>query len=383
MESTERRIYLSVAVEIGYGRGILRGVARFGREQDNWRTVAIDSRDMNPEFLEKEKPAGVIAMLSNEQPAVAWLLEHGVPAVNVSGRAPAQKLPMVISDNQAIGRMAAEHFVDRGFRTFGFVGYDLSFSDERYQGFQTTVAEHGFAVNRYPHERTKDGDPNRERYGRPGEWLSTLEPPIGVLCCNDHRGAQIVDAALHGGLRVPEDVAVLGVDDDEVRCELATVPLSSVAPNAERIGRVAGANMLDMLEGRPPSAQVTLVEPASVTVRSSTDVLAYADEDIKKAVRYIERHACDPISVADVVNEVKVSRRTLEYRFREYLGRSPREEIERVRFERARRLLADPTLNVREVARQVGFFDARRFSKLFRSRHNLTPTKFREQEENQ
>jgi LacI family transcriptional regulator len=208
-------------------------------------------------------------------------------------------------------------------------------------------------------------------------WISKLPTPIGLFACDDDRGREVLEVCGLVGLHVPDDVAVIGVDNDEVFCELADPPLSSIALNAETAGYRAAALLDAMMRGRALKRQQIIVEALGVVTRRSTDIVAVEDEDISSALKFIRREHGRGISVDDVVNEVAVSRRNLEKRFRDSIGRSILEEIQLVRLDRAKRLLVETTYPISKVADVAGFGSAGYFIQFFQRRVGKTPRHYR------
>ena len=210
-------------------------------------------------------------------------------------------------------------------------------------------------------------------------WLAGLPRPIGVFASNDQRGRHVLDAARLAGLRVPEDLAVIGVDNDEMLCEVPTPSLSSVALNLERIG-FEGAQLLDrLMAGQSVPAEPILVEPHGVIARGSTDVLAIDDQLVVDAVRYIRSNVHRPIQVGDVLQQVAVSRKTLEVRFQQALGSTPHAEIQRVRLDRVKQLLVQTDWPLKKIAAQCGFTYAENLHGVFQKQLQMTPKQYREQ----
>lgn len=312
-------------------------------------------------------------------PALAGLLATGLPAVNVSNRSSDVPLPRVVSDDEAAGRMAARHLLDCGFRRFAFAGFPgHQYSDQRRTGFVRETQAAGCTCDVLPPESAaSDGEPGLTPLAR---WLQTLPRPLAVMACSDVRACHVLLACEPLGLRVPEDVAVLGVDNDSVRCRVAAVPLSSVALNGERVGWMAAELLLRLMRGEPPPAKPILVPPLRVVVRQSTDVIAAADPLVARAVRYIREHAGDPeLDVAAVTRGVGASDRALRRRFEAALGWSPYHELVNTRLTHARRLLIETDLSVKNIAPACGFADPRRFTIVFRRVTGMTATAFREQ----
>jgi LacI family transcriptional regulator len=254
---------------------------------------------------------------------------------------------------------------------------DRAWSQRRERAFSERLAVAGFQPQIYmPPSRPRDRVWEREQTVL-AEWMRVLPTPIGLLACNDDRGRQVLEACRLANLNVPEDVAVLGIDNDEVFCDLSDPPLSSVALNAETAGYRA-AELLDaMMTGRVRKRQRILVEAVGVVTRRSTEMVAVSEPDVVAALQYIRREQGRGISVQSVANEVAVSRRSLEKRFRETIGRTILEEIQLVRLERAKRLLLETTYPISRIAEMSGFGSTGYFIQFFQSRVGETPRKFR------
>jgi LacI family transcriptional regulator len=382
MTMTPIRIGLVFGYSLSYYRDIVRGVRAFAESRPRWSFTPIAPE---PEAVEAIRPLehdGLIAHVFTRDLAEA-LARLGKPVVNVSGVLPDLAMPRVMADHEQVGRLAAEHFLERGLRHFGFFGYTAhAFSIGREAGFREKIGRAGFRVESYLSDDPLHPEPTGLWRWDDGlqRWLAGLPQPVGVLASHDIQGVQLSEACRRAGLRVPDEVAILGVDDDDLFCEVARPSLSSVALPGERIGYEA-AQMLDTLlsgQRRRTSSRTTLLLPSpGVVTRQSSDVLAIEDEDVAAAVRFIRAHAHGPIGVADVLGAVAVSRRSLERRFRPALGRGLGEEIRRVRMEKAKGLLSGTEMPIAQVATNSGFSEAKHLSTAFRREAGVTPTEFR------
>jgi LacI family transcriptional regulator len=291
-----------------------------------------------------------------------------VPAVNVSAAGLAPELPAVISDSAAIAQMAAAHLLERGFRHFAYCGDGrFAWSDRHGENFAAACARAGHECAVFPTAGAEQEQPRIQR------WLGRLPRPVGIMACYDIRGQQVLDACRTLGLRVPDEVAVIGQHNDELLCELCDPPLSSVIPGARRAGHQAAALLDQLMRGRKPRRTVTAVAPLGVATRQSTDTVAVADPQLGAAVRYIRDHACEPLEIAAVARASGLSRTLLERRFREHLGVSPYEQALRHRIARAELLLSTTALSIAEVAERVGFSTVEHFSTTFTRRTGLSP----------
>jgi LacI family transcriptional regulator len=364
-------------------RNVARGIRRYAESRPHWLFTSVIPEEQPLRSLRARKPDGVIARVTTENLAHA-LAAWRCPVVDVATILPARPFPRVGVDNQAVGGLAADHFLELGLRHFGFVGHPhWLFSTEREHGFRRTIEAAGYRVASYHHGTAiRSLDPfgqhwHRDLDRRVDRWLRCLAKPVGILAADDLYGVELTEVCRQAGLRVPEDVALLGVNNDDLLCELARPPLSSVLMPAERVGWEAAALLERLLTGAPAPEPPMLIPPQGVAVRRSSETLAFDDPAVVAAVRFIREHGHLPLRVVDVVNEVSIGRRFLERRFRTVLGRGIGEEIRRVHLERAKRLLAETDLPMKAVARQAGFTGFRYLSVVFRQELGMPPTAYR------
>jgi LacI family transcriptional regulator len=277
--------------------------------------------------------------------------------------------------------MAFDHLVDCGLRNFAFYGSPARkyrYDDERRDEFKRTVEQAGFPCHVYhdSHDALRSGD-WRLRQQQLGDWVSQLPKPIGILSCHDEQGQALLDACRARQIVVPDQVAVLGVDNDPYFCNLSIPPLSSIDLNTQKIGYDAAAMLDRMMNSGSTSYPATVLPPRYVVTRQSTDMLAVDDHDVLAAIRFIRSHACAGITIDDVLKQVAVSRSTLNRRFRDVFGRSPKYEIVRTQIERARTLLIETNLSVASIATRCGFSEAKYFYDVFHRRVGTTPREFR------
>ncbi len=367
---------------LAYPRGVLRGIKQFAQTKPHWILLPLDTEGLTGHVLGAMQPDGLIALVVSDTQVKA-LRSLRRPVVNVSSVLADVPFPRVVVDHRQVGQLAARHLRERGFRHFGFVGHPHHvYSTEREAGFRQALLAESHSLACY-HERPARSYRQRGRLLvlNPGlqRWLRGLPKPVGVFACHDVWGLQVVEACRVTGLRVPDDVAVLGVDNDDLLCELARPSLSSIVVPAERIGFEAAAVLERLLAGAKPPRKPRLIAPAGVVTRQSSDVLAGGDPDVTEAVRFIRAHGHLPLSVEDVLREVPVSRRSLERRFRALLERGLGEEIRLVHLDRAKDLLATTALSIAEVAEQAGFASVHYLSRVFRRETGLTPTAYRRQ----
>lgn len=382
-----RRVALLVESSRAYGREVLLGISKFVREHRNWSIVFEEWRwtDKPPAWLNNWSGDGIIARIENRATADA-VLRPGVPVVDIRGSVPGLNVPLIDTDDRKVARMAAEHLMERGFRCFAYCGFNgANYSDKRSKWFQERLAESGFDCHVYssPTPRKNSETIEYEKRGLlfmadMARWLKKLPKPAGLMACNDIRGQQVINACRRLGIHIPDQVAVIGVDNDDVLCELSDPPMTSIAPNAVQIGYQAASLLDRMMSGRTPPRNPVLVEPAGIVTRHSTDVVAIPDEAISRALRFIREHACDGINVTALLRTASLSRRVMERRFMELLGRSPKAEILRVQIERAKQLLIDTDLPLPVIAERTGFRYSEYFSSIFKLKTGITPGALRQ-----
>jgi LacI family transcriptional regulator len=305
-----------------------------------------------------------------------------VPAINIDtifGGLPG--IGDVVTDDAERARVAFAHLRDRGFEKFAyFAPPSHRYSEQLGREFASQVRGAGFACHEYcPPSRNgrRLGWDDQQR--RVSQWLDALPRPIGILTIDAHRARRLVEICSLTGIRVPDDVAVLAGDADDLICEICSPPLSSVSLAARRLGFEAAAALDRVFQGEPPAATPIKIAPHGVVARQSTDVLAIDDPTVVQALRFIQASAFQDIVVKDILHEVPVSRRSLEIQFRRCLGRSPAEEIRRVRLDRGRELLARSDMAIGEIATSCGFANGTRFGVAFRKRFGKTPLAYRKQ----
>ena len=378
-----RKVALLIETSNAYARELLHGIRSWLREHGSWTLwLAEAGRGADPPaWIRDWRGDGIIARI--ETPGVARVVAAtGLPAVDVSAARLLPDLPWLETDDRAIAHMAAEHLRERGFRHFGYCG-DARFNWSRWRGdaFAMHLARHGFGCNLFEEpkpvrrgEASADWETELEALAR---WLRDLPKPVGIFAGYDIRGLQILDASRRLELAVPDTVAVLGGDNDELLCDLADPPLSSVIPDVRRTGYEAAALLDRIMRGAAITGEGRLFAPLGVAIRQSTDVVAVADRHISAAVRIIREHACDGITVSDVLKQVPLSRRILEARFQKLLGRSPHAQILSVKLDRVKRLLSETDLPLAAIADRTGFKHVEYLSVAFKRQTGTTASDYR------
>ena len=339
--------------------GMLKGIAQYERSHRPWVAFLDDEAraETNENWLRSKKWHGVISRHTTPQ-LVRTCADLKLPLIDLNDSEPFPGVPKFRPDNQSIGHLGAEHLLERGFRHFGYCGFtDCVWSSERRDGFIEALSLAGHRCDVLdvvdPGHMTPIWD--AKQITSVGAWLRRLPKPAAVMGCNDLRALQIVSAAQAAGLLVPEEVAVLGANNDTIRCELSEPALSSVAANVFQTGYQAADQLALLMSGQPSSVVEHRLEPLGVITRQSTDILAMGDKNVAAAVSYIREHACQGLTVDQVLRHAFSSRSQLEKKFRRFIGRSPQAEIRRVQVEKIRQLLFETNFPLKKIAELAGF----------------------------
>ncbi|WP_425398751.1 substrate-binding domain-containing protein [Aeoliella sp.] len=366
-------------------RGITRGVYRFLRVNRHWRIKG----DGQYPLLQWEEVAswrgdGLIAVVNSER-HLEILTSAGVPAVNTGSRIIDPQFANVACDSRAIGELAAEHLLHCGLKHFLFMS-ELRWENERqrFEAFEETVTKAGSQCQGLKLDVNEYVAADSSGHYRPdlnaiAKALKLARKPLGVCTPNSGLARLVVEVALECGFEVPDDIAVIGVNDDPLLCESTVPHLSAVVQPAEQIGYEAAVLLDAAMAGKQAEPSVKWLPPLGVAARQSTDMLAVDEEDVRAALKFIRENAHLPIEVSDIAEHTAISRRTLETKFRTSIGRTPGMELRRVRLEMAKKLLAETTDSITHVVFACGFNSRQVFSSLFRKATGVSPREYRRQ----
>jgi LacI family transcriptional regulator len=359
---------------------LLRGVASYGRQLGTWsfclRFNAMPNLENDLAALE---PDGVL-LATEDTDLATTVAEMGLPTVNLCHLVPPTLAPCLWLDNEGIGTVGAQHLAEQGFEHLAFCGLDTSWSTERENGFVRCLGEQ----DRGCRSLTLNSGSGGQKWERTPEdeaclqgWLQKLKKPVAVMCADDDLAVSLAIMCRQAGLDVPAEVALLGAGNVELLCEFADPPISSVDPNLVRVGH-DGAELLDaLMDGQPPPKEPVLMAPLGVKPRESTTMVAPEDELVSEALEYIRDNIAEPIGVEDILEALPTSRSSLQRRFRETLGRSPGEEIRRMRLERVRDLVLNTDMPLAEIAEASGFEYISHLCKAFKGTYGMSPKRYR------
>ncbi len=362
-----------------YARGIIKGIYAYIKEHGRWDVFLGEySRgEPNPEWMLSWKGDGIIARIENK--AIAELVSHcNLPTVDLSAANLISGIPWVETDDKSIARLAVDHLVECGFKHFGFAGTSFNWSKWRGDHFSAYLTRLGFRSHFLPlakHTRLNW----LEEQENIQSWLTILPKPIGIFAGYDLMGRLIIDACNKLGYMVPEEVAVIGVDNDPLICELCSPPLSSIIPDTYKTGYVAASLLESIIGKKAVNKTAYRIKPLGVKKRRSTDTIAIDDPYISKAMNYIFENAnSGTFNIDDILSFVPMSRRVFEKKFKKIIGRTPYKEMQRIRVNRIKELLGETDLTLLDIAERAGFEHVSYMSYLFKRETGITPALYRD-----
>jgi LacI family transcriptional regulator len=362
-----------------YDLQLHRGIVRYAREAEWVLDTSMAHYSLIPEHWRGD---GIITILLPERAdLLAYIKRQRVPVVALYADVPQMRIPRVVLDDAEIGRLAAEHLLERGFAHLAFFKFsDTCAVEGRERGFRQAVERAGrdyWLIDWYAASQAKRGANWFDWLKR---QLASLPLPIGIMVQSDHRATHLISACEAAGLGVPDQVAIVGVDNDEQACELAAVPISSVDCNRERMA-YEGARLLDrLMHNSPAPSEPITIAPNRVVVRRSSDIFAVGDPTVARALAFIREHYREPIGIDDVVKASRASRCGLYRAFARELKRSIGEEIDRQRVEQAKYLLASSTQKLYRVAHGCGFSGAEHLTRVFQRVTGMSPSHYRNEQ---
>lgn len=371
-----RHVALMIETSNSYARGLIRGVRAFKRENHTWSVYLWEHSRNNTDlsWLENWKGDGIIARIENKQ--IANFIENtGLPAVDVSASRLLPQLPCIETNDLSIAELSFQHLQDRGFKHFAYCGDSrFNWSKLRHYHFSSIAKKSGYNCAVFDSSRASLDNAEHQSMIN---WIQSLPKPCGIMACYDIQGQRLLEACQHARVHVPDEVGVIGVDNDELLCELSSPTLTSIMPNSIKTGYEASALLERMMSGEEVSTQIQLIEPYDIKIRESTDILKIEDHIVANSIRFIQKHAHLNINVRDILHIIPVSRRVLESRFHKALGRTPHEEIINVKVQRAKQMLVETTLTIPLIAENTGFKHTEYFSVVFKKKAGMSPSVYR------
>ena len=387
----KRKVLLMMETSRKYGRSILRGISKYSRAFGPWifyRQAPFywdsENKNLTLNQLQNMELDGIVLREQRDSEMTENLLSLGIPVVVSPYREVFTGLPNIVTDDKAIGKMAADYLLNKGFKNFAYCGLGSRYywSRERGESFTTSIEKAGFKTHTYEYEQLKAEHHLswEKEQSILVDWLTRLPKPVGLMACNDDRSQYVLEACKIAGFNVPEDVAIIGLGDDDLVCDLSSPPLSSIALGTEKAGFEAAAMLDKLMSGQKVSIHNIVVPTLYVVSRQSTDILKINDPYVAQALQYIHKNAQkESIQVSDVLQAVPISRRSLYERFARTLGRSVHEEIKHVRVDQLARMLVDTNLPISQIASQLGCTDMKNLARYFKQAKGLSPLQYRKQ----
>ena len=386
------KIFLNLDTSEAWGRSLTLGVVEYATIHGYWMLyrqppLALTKNLPKPIHsqliygIREYKPDGIITLEPNRQEEKE-LASLGIQTI-IAGHHEGRYLSfanVILVDNVAMGRMAAEHLLERGLNFFAFCGYDFYWSKDRCGGFVQTIEEAGYKVQIHKQPTSlKKGSRQTEQIIM-ADWLKSLAKPTGLMVSNDPQSMDVIEACKIADLHIPIDIAVIGANNDDLLCYLSPQPLSSVAIDAERAGYQAAELMDKMIKGEAKmTGQTIVVHPTHIVPRQSTDTLDFNDEGISRAIHYIRDNPRKLLQVDDVAKASMMSKRTLQIKFRKAIGHSVHYEIKKTQTDYIAQLLRDTNMSISQIARTIGYPGTEHISRLMQKVKGMSALQYRKQ----
>ena len=367
-----KKVALLIETSTSYGRTLIRGILQYANAATSW-ILYNEPRGFSDE-LPSLSGRNFDGIIMRDTKGNMPLLKLGIPTV-VSIRYEKQidNVPNIISDSEKIGKLAAEYLTSKGFENFAFCGFDnMPWSLEREKVFRNAINGKTYVFQK----NNKQADYNQQ-LKEMAQWLKSLPKPIGLMACNDVRGANVIEACKLANIKIPQEISILGVNDDDMICEMTSPPLSSISLDIARGGYEAARTLDIMMREGIDNISNIIIKPKDVVTRSSTNILTIDDPDVARALYFISENSRQNIQVTDVADHVGINRRSLERRFRKILDKSVYDEIKRLRIETMSKMLTETDIPISEIAYKMGFNDANHIARYFKLEKGISPLDYR------
>lgn len=376
--SRKFRVRLIIDISFSYGRNLLQGISQYVQKFKNWEFETTFSYFGDNQYkkyrIDKNNTADGIIVFSPEKEVLTEVLKSDIPAIIKGVDKPVSGYINFQTDNMMLCKKAFDHFRHIGFERMAYCGlHNVQWSKERCQAMQDITAVNHYELSVYTGKSYKTVRKGEHEKNILEEWLKSLPKPIGLLAANDFRGKEVLEACQSAGIKVPEEIAILGVDNDDCICPFTNPPLSSIGRFFHKAGYEAALTLNCLMSGEKPERQEIIIEPQEVIQRQSTDILAVDNKTVAEALLFIRSHKHLLLTVAKVSEHVAVHDRVLYNLFKKYLGYTVHEEIKRVKSDEIARLLLQTDLSVFQIAQQMGFENADNFSRYFFKAKGMSP----------
>ena len=366
-----------------YSKNLLKGISKFSSEHGPWiycrmplyyrETIGMEGI---LQWAKEWKADGIIGQLYNNKD-VDKILNSGIPVIAMDFKERFKEIPNITGAYREAGILGAEYFLKKGFKNYAFYGFnDIVWSRERAEGFEERVKAEGHEVHYFEHRKSRSTDLWYYKSNSLSQWLKSLPKPIALMTCDDNQGLHITEACRQIKIRIPEEVAVLGVDNDEMLCDLSDPPLSSIALDIIKGGYDSAKLLKEMILGTTGPYDI-IVKPTQVITRQSTDIYATNDVHIASTLRYIHKNIEKSLQVDEIVKQVPLSRRSLEKRFLQITGLPVYKYIFNLRIEKFTEKLLETEMTITEIAHELGLNDTKNIARQFKQLKGLSPVEYR------
>jgi len=372
-----KRVILLIESSRAYGRSLLRGIVKYSKLKGGWSfyNEPRGQEQSLPRFSSWEVDGAIVRL--NESEKAYRFLEKGIPIIVAREEKEISGVPNIVGDNVAVGKMAGEYLLDKGFKRFGYCGFNSSWSEARLKSFVETIENAGGKISVYEPPKSQRSCSWPNELLRISRWLEDLPKPVAIMACNDDRGRHVIEACKIANVKIPYEAVVLGVDNDELFCELSDPPLSSIARDTEAAGFEAAAMLDKLMSGHKTKCNRIMIQPTHVVARLSSDILAIEDPDVAKALSFIQYNSRQNTQVSAVAEAVAMSRRNLHRRFMKTIGRTVHDEIKRARVDRVVQMLLETDMTVSQIAYALGWSSEKHIAREFKAIKGVTPLVFR------
>jgi LacI family transcriptional regulator len=373
-----KKVILVIESSREYGRGLLRGIARYSNMKGPW-TFYNEPGDQYRAIpnLKNFKADGIITRLS-QKTSLKKLESTGLSAIAIGLRKPIPGLANIEPDSEKIGKMAAEYFLRKNFTNFAYCGIeDMKGSQDRKIAFKKTIEASGYKTNIYEIPLAKLSNSWDQQQHKMADWLKSLPKPAAIMAYNDDQGRRIITACSTVDIKIPYEVAILGVDNDSLVCDLTTPPLSSINLNIEKAGFEAAKLLDDMISKKTIKNNKIIVNPTHIVTRQSTDILAVSHKQVANAIKFVRENSKKDLQVDDVVDATVLSKRGLQRAFKVCMGHSIHNEITQARLEQLTALITETDLPLSEIAKLLDFRSINRISRFFKNNKGINIRDFR------
>jgi len=388
----DKNVLIFIENSRGYGRGLMRGMAKYSKVLGSWNFFTkpefygqggtFEQLENFKDFLQHLNKTGLDGIITRELPAplMQYMVRLNIPTIVIPfmHEFPQNLTNRIVTNSEAIVEMVAGYYMEKGFQNFAFSGFDsMYWSQKRKTYFQNHLEEQGFSLNTYntPKQIGRyDWSDEKEELA---DWLRQLPKPTGILTCTDDRGQQLLEACRHANIKVPEEVSIVGIDNDHLVCDLSNTALSSVDLTTVQAGYEAATLLERMMEDEEISDYTITVQPKRVITRESSDILAINDAKVARAMEYIRENSRASIKVGDVVAATWSSRRVIELRFKKILGVTIAEEIRRQKIEKICELLTETEHPIKQIATLAGFETSKHIARYFAREKGMTLQEYR------